>query len=160
MVPETSTVLVPTWMWSANKVSRVPGGIYQSLVILGIINCAVWISEYYKLASSLCSMYCLYCCCFYLEMALDQESRVLRCLDQQKILSMLLTQVFPKKITCFYKNLQCQMQKQKCKAYSIFKHLQVSHNLLCNQCLCLILKGPRWIGPRMITSIIDISSGN
>ena len=39
-----------------------------------------------KLANSLQSKYCLYYCCFYLEVACNQVFRVLRCLDQQRIL--------------------------------------------------------------------------
>ena len=36
------------------------------------------------------------------------------------------------------------MWKWRSKAHSLFNHLQVSHNLLCNACLHHILKGQRW----------------
>ena len=63
-----------------------------------------------------------------------------------------------KKLQWFIKILQAQIKRWKYKAHSVSHHLRVRHNLLCNPCLCLILKGPRWIEPWMIACTIDFSN--
>ena len=112
--------------------------------------------QFYQLVSSLLQIYIVWSCCIYLEVACDQVSRVPGCPEQQRILPMWWTLVSIKKIQWFLKILQAQVKRWKYKAHSVSHHLRISHNLMCNPCLCLKLKGPRWIGLWMIACTIHL----
>ena len=126
-------------------------------------------SSVYSVITVICSLqacfqvvteYIVWSCCIHLEVACDQVSRVPRCQEQQRILPVIWTLLSIKKLKWFLQILQAQIKRWKYAVHSVSHLLQVSHNLLCNPCLCLISKGPRWIGLWMIACTIGFSNGS
>ena len=148
----------PTWMWPEIMVSRVLGGIsHWKVLSFGIIHC--------RLDFTVClacillwSKYCLYSFWIYWEVAWEQISRVLRCPDQQRILPVLLTQLFSRGTSIVSQESSSSDVEIEVQSPQFIQPSTSQAQLLCNPCLCHILKGQRWTGLWMIACTIDFSS--